>query len=142
MGYMLGPILGIWLAYAFGLQAVYAALVVLAVIAAVAVALRVPHLPPLPKSRATVRDLFAIGIVTPLAFAHLAASTRPDRMGRTMGSAVLGRELGDAAGPLVVGGVATVAGVPFGLGILAVLTAGVGASAWGMLRREPVTPSR
>lgn len=249
MGYMLGPILGIWLAYAFGLQAVYGALVVLAVVAASAVALRVPHLPPLPKSRATVRDLFAqitarsfliptlvlatstailgvavgflpllavrlglhplvgavavavlalasaliqplvgnardqgrirtgsgtaaglalaagallllaltpgvvslfvaavgigvmIGVVTPLAFAHLAASTPPNRMGRTMGSAELGRELGDAAGPLVVGGVATVAGVPFGLGILAVVTAGVGATAWGMLRRTPSEPA-
>jgi hypothetical protein len=62
-------------------------------------------------------------------------------MGRTMGSAELGRELGDAAGPLVVGGVATVAGVPFGLGILAVLAAGVGATAWGMLRRTPSEPA-
>ncbi|UYO97074.1 MFS transporter [Microbacterium sp. M28] len=253
MGYMLGPILGIWLAYAFGLQAVYGVLVILALVAAIAVAVGVPHLAPLPKKRATVRDLAAqlidrsfliptltlatstailgvavgflpllavrlglhplvgaaavallalasavvqpltgnardrgrlhtgsgtaaglaiaavalvllalapnvitlfvaavgiglmLGVVTPLAFAHLAASTPPDRMGRTMGSAELGRELGDAAGPLVVGGVATVAGVPFGLGILAVLTAGMGATAWRMLRHpssETATPAR
>ncbi|WP_067250571.1 MFS transporter, partial [Microbacterium resistens] len=46
-----------------------------------------------------------VGLATPLAFSHLAASTPPERMGRTMGSAELGRELGDAGGPLVAGAV-------------------------------------
>lgn len=60
-----------------------------------------------------------IGLVTPFAFAALADSTPPERMGRTMGSAELGRELGDSAGPLVVGGVATIATLPIGLAALA-----------------------
>jgi len=40
-----------------------------------------------------------------------------------MGSAELGRELGDAGGPLLVGGVATLTALPFGLGALALLIA-------------------
>ncbi|WP_256212856.1 MFS transporter [Arthrobacter sp. yr096] len=67
-----------------------------------------------------------IGVATPLAFAHLADSTPAERLGRTMGSAELGRELGDAGGPLLVGGVAVAAGLPWGLGALALL---VGAAA-------------
>lgn len=62
-----------------------------------------------------------VGAATPLAFAHLADTTPPERMGRTMGSAELGRELGDAGGPLLVGGIATVSALPFGLGALALL---------------------
>lgn len=64
-----------------------------------------------------------VGAATPLAFAHLADTTPPERMGRTMGSAELGRELGDAGGPLLVGGVATLTALPFGLGALALLIA-------------------
>lgn len=64
-----------------------------------------------------------IGAATPLAFAHLADSTPPERMGRTMGSAELGRELGDAGGPLLVGGVATLTALPIGLGALALVVA-------------------
>ncbi|GAA1415409.1 hypothetical protein AUR04nite_20930 [Glutamicibacter uratoxydans] len=60
-----------------------------------------------------------IGVTTPLGFAHLAATTPEHRMGRTMGSAELGREVGDAGGPLLVGGIATALGVNFGLGALA-----------------------
>lgn len=63
-----------------------------------------------------------VGLATPLAFAHLADTTPQDRMGRTMGSAELGRELGDAGGPLIVGSVATLAGLPLGLGALTLLT--------------------
>ncbi|MGO4145837.1 MFS transporter [Paenarthrobacter sp. YAF11_1] len=62
-----------------------------------------------------------IGVSTPLAFAHLADSTPSERLGRTMGSAELGRELGDAGGPLLVGGIAVAAGLPWGLGALALL---------------------
>ncbi len=47
------------------------------------------------------------GVITPLGFAALAASTPAERLGQTMGSAELGRELGDAGGPLLVAGVAT-----------------------------------
>ena len=64
-----------------------------------------------------------IGAATPLGFAHLADSTPPERMGRTMGSAELGRELGDAGGPLLVGGIATLTALPWGLGALALLVA-------------------
>lgn len=60
-----------------------------------------------------------VGTATPLGFAHLADTTPPERMGRTMGSAELGRELGDAGGPLLVGGIATLAGLPWGLAALA-----------------------
>lgn len=64
-----------------------------------------------------------IGVTTPLGFAHLAATTPPERMGRTMGNAELGREVGDAGGPLLVGGIATAASLSTGLGALALLIA-------------------
>lgn len=64
-----------------------------------------------------------VGMATPTGFAHLADTTPPGRMGRTMGSAELGRELGDAGGPLLVGGIATLIGLPAGLGALAALVA-------------------
>lgn len=73
-----------------------------------------------------------IGIATPLAFAHLAATTPPERVGRTMGNAELGREAGDAGGPLLVGAIASATTLAAGLGVLALVTigiAGVGASA-------------
>lgn len=69
-----------------------------------------------------------VGLATPLAFAHLADTTPQDRMGRTMGSAELGRELGDAGGPLIVGGIATLAGLPLGLCALALLTGAASAA--------------
>ena len=77
-----------------------------------------------------------IGAVTPLGFAHLADTTPPERMGRTMGSAELGRELGDAGGPLLVGGIATATALPFGLGALALLVA-----AASIPRLAPVKPA-
>jgi MFS family permease len=49
------------------------------------------------------------GLITPLAFAALAAVSPPGRLGQTMGAAEIGRELGDAGGPLLVGALATVA---------------------------------
>jgi MFS family permease len=77
-----------------------------------------------------------VGLATPVAFSHLAASTPPERMGRTMGSAELGRELGDAGGPLVAGAVATATLPGVGLVVVAGLTAGAGVLAvWGL--REP-----
>jgi MFS transporter, DHA1 family, tetracycline resistance protein len=50
------------------------------------------------------------GLATPIAFAHLAASTPEERLGQTMGAAEVGREVGDAGGPLLVGGIAAAAG--------------------------------
>jgi MFS family permease len=80
-----------------------------------------------------------IGLVTPLAFAHLAAATPDERMGRTMGNAELGREAGDAGGPLLVGAVATAWTLPAALGLLAAVTAGASAVSWLALRagRDP-----
>ncbi|MFJ2830734.1 MFS transporter [Streptomyces sp. NPDC087263] len=63
------------------------------------------------------------GLITPLGFAALASRTPQERLGQTMGAAELGRELGDAGGPLLVAGVATVATLTYGYGVLAVLLA-------------------
>lgn len=63
------------------------------------------------------------GLITPLGFAALAASTPPARLGQTMGAAELGRELGDAGGPLLVAGVATAAALSYGYATLAIVLA-------------------
>ncbi|WP_432194501.1 MFS transporter [Streptomyces sp. bgisy027] len=63
------------------------------------------------------------GLITPLGFAALAASTPTERLGRTMGSAELGRELGDAGGPLLVAAVASLATLTHGYAALALLIA-------------------
>lgn len=47
-----------------------------------------------------------VGLITPIGFAYLAATAPPERLGQTMGSAEVGRELGDAGGPLLVGALA------------------------------------
>lgn len=77
-----------------------------------------------------------IGIATPQGFAHLAASTAPERMGRTMGSAELGREMGDAGGPLLVGSIAAAASLATGLWVLSVLVVVIAALAFVFLRRR------
>lgn len=80
-----------------------------------------------------------VGVVTPLGFATLAAVTPPDRMGRTMGSAELGREVGDAGGPILVGLVAAAATLPIALatlGALALLTTAVGSGLQRVPRRR------
>ena len=72
-----------------------------------------------------------VGVVTPLTFAALAAAAPPERLGQTMGAAEVGREIGDAGGPLFVGTVAAVSSLPLGLGALAVLLAATGAMVAG-----------
>lgn len=62
-----------------------------------------------------------VGLATPLGFAHLATTTPQERLGQTMGTAELGRELGDAGGPLIVGALAVAASLSAGLIGLAVL---------------------
>ncbi|MFJ9728899.1 MFS transporter [Streptomyces sp. NPDC101209] len=64
------------------------------------------------------------GLITPLGFAALASATPPERLGQTMGAAELGRELGDAGGPLLVAVVATTATLTYGYAALAVVLAG------------------
>ncbi|POX49324.1 MFS transporter [Streptomyces sp. Ru71] len=63
------------------------------------------------------------GLITPLGFAALAAGTPKERLGQTMGAAELGRELGDAGGPLLVAAVASAATLTYGYAALAVLLA-------------------
>ncbi|UXY32470.1 MFS transporter [Streptomyces sp. HUAS TT20] len=59
------------------------------------------------------------GLITPLGFAALAANTPTERLGQTMGAAELGRELGDAGGPLLVAAVASLTTLTHGFGALA-----------------------
>ena len=82
-----------------------------------------------------------IGIATPFAFAYLADTTPTERMGRTMGTAELGRELGDAGGPLLVGTIAVATTLPVGLGALALAVAATGTIARTLppSRSEPPT---
>lgn len=75
-----------------------------------------------------------VGVATPLAYAYLASTTPAERMGRTMGNAELGRELGDAGGPLIVGAIATAAGLAAGIGALAAITVGAAAVTGAGLR--------
>jgi MFS family permease len=75
------------------------------------------------------------GLITPLGFASLASSTPEERIGQTMGSAELGRELGDAGGPLLVGGVAAAVTLTGGFGALAVVVA---ATAFMLGRHHPL----
>jgi MFS family permease len=63
------------------------------------------------------------GLITPLGFAALAASTPVERLGQTMGAAELGRELGDAGGPLLVAVVASLTTLTHGYAALALLLA-------------------
>ncbi|MDH2443494.1 MFS transporter [Amnibacterium sp. CER49] len=67
-----------------------------------------------------------VGLLTPLGFAALAAATPAERLGSTMGDAEIGRELGDAGAPTLVGLLAAPLGVPVGLGALALLLAVAG----------------
>lgn len=82
---------------------------------------------------------FGIGITTPLGFAHLATTTPPERMGRTMGNAELGREVGDAGGPLLVGGIATAVSLTAGLGALALVVGGAAIICGSALRNRQGT---
>lgn len=77
-----------------------------------------------------------IGITTPLGFAHLAATTPAERLGRTMGSAELGREAGDAGGPLLVGAIATAASLAAGLWALAFIIAVIAVVCVAFLRHS------
>jgi MFS family permease len=68
-----------------------------------------------------------VGLITPIGFAHLAATTPTERLGQTMGSAEVGRELGDAGGPLLVGALgAVITLTPALLAFAGILTATAG----------------
>jgi MFS family permease len=74
-----------------------------------------------------------IAISTPLGFAGLAAAAPQGRLGQTMGAGEVGRELGDAGGPILVGAFSPIG---LGAGLLALAaTISVGAMAsWGLTR--------
>ncbi|MGW3291827.1 MFS transporter [Streptomyces sp. NPDC001002] len=74
------------------------------------------------------------GLITPLGFAALAASAPAERLGQTMGAAELGRELGDAGGPLLVAAVASLTTLTHGYAVLAVVL--LGGCALGLVRRR------
>jgi predicted MFS family arabinose efflux permease len=81
------------------------------------------------------------GLITPLGFAALAAGTPAARLGQTMGAAELGRELGDAGGPLLVAAVATTAGLTYGFAALAIVVA-AGAALAALGRRTAAVPAQ
>ncbi|MGV9243355.1 MFS transporter [Streptomyces sp. NPDC003710] len=80
------------------------------------------------------------GLITPLGFAALASSTPPERLGQTMGTAELGRELGDAGGPLLVAAVASLTTLTSGYGALAALIGMVPVIAFAHRRGLSATP--
>ncbi|MDJ0347325.1 MFS transporter [Streptomyces sp. H10-C2] len=79
------------------------------------------------------------GLITPVAFTSLAATTPEERLGQTMGAAELGRELGDAGGPLLVAAVATATTLTGGFAALALL---LGAAPLALTRRRPKPSAR
>jgi DHA1 family tetracycline resistance protein-like MFS transporter len=93
---------------------------------------------PAPLALAAVAIGAGTGIVTPLGFAALAAAAPAGRLGQTMGAAEVGRELGDAGGPLLVGAIATPAGL--GVGLLSLAAGLLGTAAWATTRR-PTSPA-
>lgn len=77
-----------------------------------------------------------VAVATPVGFSLLASSSPPERLGRTMGAGEVGRELGDAGGPMLVGAFSGF-GLATGLIALAAALAAVG----GLVlpaRRAPV----
>jgi DHA1 family tetracycline resistance protein-like MFS transporter len=91
-----------------------------------------------PAALAVIAIGVGTGIVTPLGFATLAAATPAGRLGQTMGAAEVGRELGGAGGPLLVGAIATPAGLAVAL--LSLAAGLLGTAAWTTTRR-PTTPA-
>jgi hypothetical protein len=77
---------------------------------------------------------WGVGVITPIGFATLAAGAPEGRLGQTMGAGEVGRELGDAGGPLVVGAFGAISLVAGMLGLAAVLA--VTAKAHSMLGTE------
>jgi DHA1 family tetracycline resistance protein-like MFS transporter len=82
-----------------------------------------------------------VGLITPIGFANLAKTSQKERLGQTMGSAEVGRELGDAGGPLLVGAIAaavTLTPALLAFGGLLTATAGL-IAATGRRIPEPTT---
>jgi len=108
--------------------------------AGLALAAFVPGLPGLLSAAITIG--VGTALITPLGFAALAASAPEGRLGQTMGAAEVGRELGDAGGPLLVGVIAA-ASLTGGLAALAALLAlgaGIAAGAHRDSHKSPSVP--
>jgi DHA1 family tetracycline resistance protein-like MFS transporter len=67
-----------------------------------------------------------VAVVTPVGFSLLAAGSPPEMLGRTMGAGEVGRELGDAGGPVLVGAFGALS---LGAGLAAIATALVASAA-------------
>ena len=81
-----------------------------------------------------------VGLITPIGFAYLAATAPKERLGQTMGAAEVGRELGDAGGPLLVGALGaaiTLTPALLVFGGLLTATAGLLAAPSGHRRTNP-----
>ena len=87
-------------------------------LAAVGLVLAGVWIGPGPLAGAAVLIGVGVGLATPLGFAALAAAAPTGRMGQTMGAGEVGRELGEAGGPLLVG-TAAAAGLALGFTSLA-----------------------
>jgi DHA1 family tetracycline resistance protein-like MFS transporter len=77
-----------------------------------------------------------IAVSTPLGFAGLAATAPPGRLGQTMGAGEVGRELGDAGGPILVGALSPI-GLGVGLVSLAALLGIGAATSWRLSLHPP-----
>jgi hypothetical protein len=80
-----------------------------------------------------------VAFATPLGFTLLTRSSNHERLGRTMGAAEVGRELGDAGGPVLVGAVGLVS-LTAGFGALALAlfaSAGLVVERYGAGKVEP-----
>lgn len=77
------------------------------------------------------------GLITPIGFAHLARSAPAERLGQTMGSAEVGRELGDAGGPLLLGGLAAAITLTPALVVFAGVLAAVGGVLAAREKQQP-----
>jgi hypothetical protein len=79
-----------------------------------------------------------IGITTSMGFAHLTETIPPERKGQTMRTIEMGRELGDAGGPLRVSGIAADTSLAPGLGARATVLACMAA----LCVRQPLSRTR
>lgn len=80
-----------------------------------------------------------VGIITPIGFAYLTTATPPERLGQTLGAAEIGRELGDAGGPLLIGAIAAAAALTPALLVLAALLTGTAAIVANQHPRQPAS---
>lgn len=80
-----------------------------------------------------------VAIATPLGFTLLAKSAPADRLGRTMGAAEVGREMGDAGGPVLVGAFGLIS-LTAGFGALAIALVACAGFVIPRRSRQPLGP--